>query len=1031
MLASILDAIPYKPLWFIVIAAIIACYIFNVRAVTVPVTMLLRGIAWSCAFLFIHLKKIFAQLFNFALSAGKTGYVRRTATAMQNRATKIGDGLAALEKRNTGMLVLTQRLNEALPTDAPEKAGIETQCEYCLSIQNKIHIYKEKNAAGNARLNPESIALVKKNSEETQAFIQTVSYQFDILKIEELLRKHSPEKARIRGILGMAAVENIDMADDRGWTYSVSLPGGEKMSCTLTLKSDLNARKIEIKAKCGKYRLTTLEGAPLAGANAALSFDSAGFLELRNEVNFEKFDVYDAAEYFSCMKNLLAKKELNPLAARMQTDANGVLGLGREDALSLLNNTEICPGGEIPPPPPEQMSDAEKMHGGRQRWAHLSEMSGRGMISGNGFLIGRAGYGSYIYTGDYNSNIVTIAATRSGKGVGVVIPNLLRHRGSVVVLDPKGENYFVTAPKREAMGNKVYYMDPWNRVRASGRDIVKFDGIGQESPDAKKIGDIVSGLLDRGIYIEPEKRERLVRFLSGLFYYTAATFAESDSRRAVGHVIDMARLPAARLEEALDKTEAESAGAPAFQTDFWKQFRALLSGLEQNGEYSGVSASARSSLARTGQKAIINPLDIIEQKDNDIVSKTNMIASSLVMRPPDNNNAFFYDGAEMLIGNLISYICVKYPKGHEKRTLMTLRELLTMDKKELVALLEASAGLNRGIDELKTWLKSVLQTNSKSANDVYQFALNATLFLNDEAMRATLGKSNFDILSMKASPLSLYLVLPVDKLNLNESIYKPFIRMIVTITILAATRSAGTKELAATHGGGSGSDRVLFMLDEIAQLGTLKYLPKLLSICLGMKFNVWTIWQDLGQIKSIYKDDWLTIMGNSTVQQFFGINETDTAEYLSTMAGQTTIYEESISDSEAATSSVSDTKGSSESLTRGTSSTKGASTNMSLPFLGSTLSSGSSDSTGQNESAGESHNASTSVQSGRSLSRGRNRTKKVVPLLSVADAMGGHGIDTQFISCRGKMQHVILCGKIKYYSDKDFHKEHAANLAMN
>lgn len=52
------------------------------------------------------------------------------------------------------------------------------------------------------------------------------------------------------------------------------------------------------------------------------------------------------------------------------------------------------------------------------------------------------------------------APTRSGKGVGVVIPNLLHYRDSVVVLDIKGENFDVTSGFREKCGQEVYRFAP-------------------------------------------------------------------------------------------------------------------------------------------------------------------------------------------------------------------------------------------------------------------------------------------------------------------------------------------------------------------------------------------------------------------------------------------------------------------------------------------------------------------------------------------------------------------------------------------
>lgn len=64
-----------------------------------------------------------------------------------------------------------------------------------------------------------------------------------------------------------------------------------------------------------------------------------------------------------------------------------------------------------------------------------------------------------MYPGD--GHLMTIAPTGAGKGVSVIIPNLLLYPGPVVVVDPKGENYAVTARRRREMGHRVVKLDPF------------------------------------------------------------------------------------------------------------------------------------------------------------------------------------------------------------------------------------------------------------------------------------------------------------------------------------------------------------------------------------------------------------------------------------------------------------------------------------------------------------------------------------------------------------------------------------------
>jgi len=58
---------------------------------------------------------------------------------------------------------------------------------------------------------------------------------------------------------------------------------------------------------------------------------------------------------------------------------------------------------------------------------------------------------------DKPGHLLTFAPTRSGKGVGAVIPNLLDHPGSVVVTDIKGENHAVTRTYRETLGRVIAF----------------------------------------------------------------------------------------------------------------------------------------------------------------------------------------------------------------------------------------------------------------------------------------------------------------------------------------------------------------------------------------------------------------------------------------------------------------------------------------------------------------------------------------------------------------------------------------------
>ena len=99
---------------------------------------------------------------------------------------------------------------------------------------------------------------------------------------------------------------------------------------------------------------------------------------------------------------------------------------------------------------------------GSTRWGGGAALK----AAGEGLLLGKLDGQLLRY--DRPGHLLTVAATRSGKGVGSIIPNLLHFPGSLIVTDPKGENYYVTANwRRETLGHEVVAMDPFGITKGA------------------------------------------------------------------------------------------------------------------------------------------------------------------------------------------------------------------------------------------------------------------------------------------------------------------------------------------------------------------------------------------------------------------------------------------------------------------------------------------------------------------------------------------------------------------------------------
>jgi len=106
---------------------------------------------------------------------------------------------------------------------------------------------------------------------------------------------------------------------------------------------------------------------------------------------------------------------------------------------------------------------------GRARFAGMLDLAHKGLLKhrDDGIVLGRMNGKLLRLSGQ--QFVILAAPTRSGKGVGVVIPNLLDYRESAVVLDIKQENFELTSGWRRSIGHEIFLFNPFAEDRRSHR----------------------------------------------------------------------------------------------------------------------------------------------------------------------------------------------------------------------------------------------------------------------------------------------------------------------------------------------------------------------------------------------------------------------------------------------------------------------------------------------------------------------------------------------------------------------------------
>lgn len=181
------------------------------------------------------------------------------------------------------------------------------------------------------------------------------------------------------------------------------------------------------------------------------------------------------------------------------------------------------------------------------------------LTQGGGLIIGRDPDSKKLVRFDGEAHLLTIAPTRSGKGVGTIIPNLLTYDGPVVCIDPKGENARVTAERRRGFG-AVYVVDPYG---VSGEPTAFYNPLDTVDPDRPEGVDAAAALADALVADPPHQigdahwNEEARALIAGLLLYIAAD--HRPDRRTLARLRELLTLPPKHFAALLDDMAASDA----------------------------------------------------------------------------------------------------------------------------------------------------------------------------------------------------------------------------------------------------------------------------------------------------------------------------------------------------------------------------------------------------------------------------------------------------------------------------------------
>jgi type IV secretion system protein VirD4 len=286
--------------------------------------------------------------------------------------------------------------------------------------------------------------------------------------------------------------------------------------------------------------------------------------------------------------------------------------------------------------------------------------------------------------------------------------------------------------------------------------------------------------------------------------------------------------------------------------------------IDPKGENYAVTARARREMGQqvilldpfqvTGETKTdrLNPLDLILKFEGAEIEQCKMIADMIVIKNPNNKDPFWDKRAEQFITGLLLYILEQSPLALQNLT--ELRYLLNQTTKNLEITVKEMG--KSSISEVKLLARAIAGTEPKVLASILSTAQYHTDFIAGDLFAQATSSTTFDLEDIiKGSPLSIYIVIPPDKIDTSAQLIRLWLGTLLTLIMMR--HSAPQK-------------RTLFILDEAAQLGHMTLLTKAITLLRGYGLQTWSFWQDLSQLSSLYPN-WETLYNNCRVHQDFGI----------------------------------------------------------------------------------------------------------------------------------------------------------------
>jgi type IV secretion system protein VirD4 len=278
-----------------------------------------------------------------------------------------------------------------------------------------------------------------------------------------------------------------------------------------------------------------------------------------------------------------------------------------------------------------------------------------------------------------------------------------------------------------------------------------------------------------------------------------------------------------------------------------------------------------------------DPLRELDIDGPDLIDDAAALAEALVLESPGTS-----DGSHWTLAARNLLMALVLFERFSGESLSAVRKALVGNPADLWDMLQASRPqgneepiIQEAMEIIAAQGLAFAYKNDREAPAIISTAIEQLGFLMSPAMRQLFephGREEARLENLKVAageqPTTIYLVLPSGRVGTHSR----WLRLVVTSALQHFERNKAKPEYP-----------ILMILEEFAALGHLRPVEQAAGFIAGSHVRLWSVLQDLSQLKTHYKDGWETFLGNAGILQAFSVSDLTTCEYLSKKLGDTTV----------------------------------------------------------------------------------------------------------------------------------------------